>query len=114
MSGMKSWLLILNALFVLVALPSLCLGGALEHACFSCPQEDECGHEADCVDDPCGTLATVRSVETSHAPAVPIHLETDLHDLTGSDPDVGAAAPPSQPTGPTNLPYEPHERPLRN
>jgi len=44
---------------MLVALPALCLGGFLDHAC-GCGQET-CGHDA-CASDPCDTL--IRSNES--------------------------------------------------
>ena len=41
----------LLAILVLVLLPALCLGGFLEHVC-AC-DGGSCGHEGDCVSDPC-------------------------------------------------------------
>lgn len=38
-----------------LAVPAMCMGGILEHACL--PHEsDDCGHEDACVDDPCSTV----------------------------------------------------------
>ena len=36
----------------LLALPSLCGAGALEHPC-DCEWSDQCGHEQSCASDPC-------------------------------------------------------------
>jgi hypothetical protein len=36
----------------LLALPSLCGAGALEHPC-ECAWSDQCGHEQSCASDPC-------------------------------------------------------------
>jgi len=42
------------ALFVYVLAPNLCVLGALEHDCKSCPnQSADCHHEPTCSDDPC-------------------------------------------------------------
>jgi hypothetical protein len=66
--------------------PAACLGGVLDHACPSCP-ETSCGHEDECVSDPCNTLlvpvSAMRSVEDGahEAPTsldLPEWQETDL------------------------------------
>lgn len=54
-----------------LAVPALCMGGVITHACecdsefpcmcgTGCEHESECGHEGGCPDDPCG-IRTVRS-----------------------------------------------------
>lgn len=40
----------------LIVLPALCMGGMLVHDC-ECTIQSECGHEADCADDPCSDLS---------------------------------------------------------
>lgn len=48
-----------------VGLPALCVGGMLKHPC-ACPHAEEsdhpedegCGHENDCANDPCGEIVT--------------------------------------------------------
>ena len=44
------------ALLALVALPGLCTAGVLLHVC-DCGEAEVCGHESECSDDPCGTIA---------------------------------------------------------
>ena len=46
-------LAILLILWVLIISPTFCVAGVLEHACTDCSEEDACGHEEDCQDDPC-------------------------------------------------------------
>lgn len=123
---MKSWLLILNALFVLVAVPSLCAGGLLEHACVSCPDaeacdggepacdhDDVCEHEEACLDDPCGVAATTPVGALAVVPLVPVHLDPGW---AAPAPGIDPALPPAPrvtPGAPPNLPYDPSDRPLR-
>lgn len=42
-----------------VALPSLCTSGVLVHAC-DCESSTGCGHETECADDPCASVAPPR------------------------------------------------------
>ena len=51
----KQTLAMVVALLALVALPGLCTGGILLHAC-DCGEADACGHESECSYDPCGTV----------------------------------------------------------
>ena len=53
---MKRILLATLALWALLLAPGLCLAGALEHLCADCPEGASCGHEDDCIDDPCGDV----------------------------------------------------------
>jgi len=46
----------LLALWSLLLVPSLCVAGTLEHLCGECPEETGCGHEEDCLDDPCDVV----------------------------------------------------------
>lgn len=40
-------------------LPALCTAGALVHPC-DCESNDGCGHESECSDDPCASVAPPR------------------------------------------------------
>ena len=40
--------------------PSACLSGYLDHGCFSCA-EVSCGHEDDCISDPCNIVVVPRT-----------------------------------------------------
>lgn len=72
------------ALWALSLSPGLCLAGALEHPCTSCPEEAFCAHEEACVDDPCSDvlLRPDASLGANDEPAAVAHVATPL---VGSD-----------------------------
>jgi len=56
--------LILTAVWSLVAMPTLCETSLLSHACTQ-HDSDSCGHESDCGDDPCAQFASAQPPSTS-------------------------------------------------
>ena len=52
-------ILLFAGVWTFVALPSLCTLGVLVHAC-DCESPTGCGHETECADDPCASVATPR------------------------------------------------------
>ena len=62
-----------------VALPSLCTSGVLVHAC-DCESSTGCGHETECADDPCASVAPPRE-ETAGDHLVSLLLDSPLEPL---------------------------------
>ena len=93
------------ALAAFIAVPSLCVGGVIMHACEcaavsdcacerNCEQETECGHESGCSDDPCSVPVVSRREartdwsETAQLP--PLILEPAAGYAPSLAPRVGA------------------------
>ncbi len=92
----RSYCAILVVAWSLWGLPTLCVGGVLQHACADhdegcdeheksheesgCPQTGECEHESDCGSDPCvGTVARFeRSDDSVSSPALQPFALADL------------------------------------
>jgi hypothetical protein len=74
-------ILILAAVWTLLCVPALCMGGLLTHAC-ECGASLECGHEDACATDPCSELAGT----SPGKPAIPAAAKLQL---------TVAIAPPS-------------------
>lgn len=51
--------LLFAGVWTFVALPALCTSGILVHAC-DCESSTGCGHETECADDPCASVALAR------------------------------------------------------
>jgi hypothetical protein len=71
-------ILLIVAVWTLLAIPALCLGGILTHTCL-CDADVTCGHEDSCASDPCfqSTRATANkslstSIFTSHLVSVAV------------------------------------------
>ena len=100
---MKRIVMIIIAVWVLLAAPVLCMSGVLVHAC-ACGTV--CEHESDCDVDPCN-IFTVRA-SRSDAEEVQIHLaETALVDLVVMtdfhSPEPDQAPVETSPLGVPNL-----------
>ncbi len=105
--------------FALFLVPSLCVGGLLEHAC-DCSEEEEdhqCQHEDSCESDPCSEnlalpphqdVLAALDFEWPWVPKVVLTWgieENALGQWLGSVPPL----PPDR----SSLPYELSDRPLR-
>lgn len=72
-------ILLFAGVWSFVALPALCVSGVLVHAC-DCESSTGCGHETECADDPCASVAPLRE-ETADDQLVSLLVDTPLEPL---------------------------------
>ena len=84
--------------------PSACLSGYLDHGCFSCA-EVSCGHEDDCISDPCNIIMVprtdARSIDIS---LLDVDISLDLPQIAVEDIAflvTSLVTPPLEPDVPT-------------
>jgi hypothetical protein len=75
------------AMWTFVAMPALCVAGAVEHAC-NCGLDSHCEHESQCESDPCSQVVVRKddapSPATHPAPAYFVVLPADVEAATPS------------------------------
>lgn len=103
---------VLTAVWALLALPALCVGGVIVHPC-DCAATSGCGHEAACWTDPCNTI-TVRTEQQGDigmpapgAASVPVCWTVDLQVFAEAFRVDASESPPCE-----NLPYPRSDIPL--
>lgn len=57
----------IGAVWAVLLVPVLCVGGVLVHECSACPSVEACSHESGCEDDPCKPVPA-RRIAAAHAP----------------------------------------------
>ncbi|NOT32803.1 MAG: hypothetical protein HOP12_01400 [Candidatus Eisenbacteria bacterium] len=97
----------------ILAIPSLCRAGVLDHAC-SCGDASSCAHEADCGSDPCSTAKSATSavtpVQILASPALLVAFAAELHCQTLAPMESWAQSSELRPDVPACL--RPGARPL--
>jgi hypothetical protein len=68
---------ILLSIWALVALPALCTGGFVAHAC-DCASEALCEHEVGCEDDPCSNLSAITGQRSDGSDMLPLPMTEEL------------------------------------
>lgn len=110
----KRLLAISVAVWALVMLPALCMGGVIGHSC-DCASEELCRHEIDCDDDPCGQLSSAprqrgAAPDTlAHHTPIAAHAAAPVHSLGSLGRGPEAPPPPRQCAG---IPFAPSDTPL--
>lgn len=56
---MRKALPLFFGLWTLIAAPTLCTAGVLEHPC-DCGKQEDCSHESECEQDPCASIVATR------------------------------------------------------
>lgn len=89
---MRKALALFFGLWTLIAAPTLCTAGVLEHPC-DCGKQEDCSHESECGQDPCASIVATRDGSTPEAvdiaasslfsfPAFVMQFSTQLADAT--------------------------------
>lgn len=63
---MRKALALTFGLWTLIAAPTLCTAGVLEHPC-DCGKQEDCSHESECGQDPCASIVAPRDGSTTAA-----------------------------------------------
>ena len=101
--------------WALLAVPALCLGGYVAHACV-CGTTAECGRENACTDDPCGVLIARENPQDRDidiavaAPAAESDLSVVVPDCFAAQGRRWISPLPLR----ANLPYHGSDTPLLN
>ncbi len=100
---MKRTFLLTVGLWTFLAVPYLCLGGVITHACPT-DSGDNCGHEETCASDPCSQTArtgtsqpTVSAPSLSHIALTPLFAPqmAPLEEIASRLHTLGSIAPSS-------------------
>lgn len=104
---------LLLSLWVLLLSPELCAGGVLFHPCDDGPSGG-CGHEEDCVDDPCSDVALRPSSLREASDPAPAAIVTValFSQLTLQSPSQSETGSISSPAHLTEIPQHRSNLPL--
>ena len=96
-----------------LAVPALCIGGVLLHAC-QCADVGDCAHEVACAEDPCGDLVVRPDSSDGVDDAGPRVVEKlpSFSEATLKQPIAATSHPSSLPFPGQNLSLPPSDLPL--
>lgn len=112
---MRKPLALFFGLWTLIAAPTLCTAGVLEHPC-ECGKQEDCSHESECGQDPCSSIVATRDGSTPEAygitasshfsnPAFVLQFSTQLADATPlRPPEISVVLWPERATPAVELP----------
>ena len=115
MLQMRKALALFFGLWTLIAAPTLCTAGVLEHPC-DCGKQEDCSHESECGQDPCSSIVATRDGSTPATddiaasslfsfPAFVLQFSTQLTDATPlRPPEVSVVLWPEGPCPAVVLP----------
>lgn len=94
-------------------LPALCTAGVLVHPC-DCESNDGCGHESECSDDPCASVAPPREENAGEVTPQSCGVVLILDSYSGGvvDLELIGLRPPLIPTLSTSAAYFDSDLPL--